>query len=286
VEPPRPQVSLLSKGTQNEAANTDTPSPVTLGSPDDLPVDGRLVFFLKSNVPSSFPRDEKVELAAADDSFHTVLTLADGSLMLEDAKTAMGSVEPLARFGSSAFGPLHLRAISADGTTGDWMPLGTLVRLPGFKELRCPRSQAKPCILSGTNLFLATSVAATPDFDNATDVPPDFTGTQLIVPHPANGVLYCKLRDDPATVQTLTLPVTLMVQSGSRTPAPQTPPSSAPLTAPVAPATPPAAPPAATETQPDTPAAVPAAPDTQPATPQASAPPPAQSAPTPAKPGM
>jgi hypothetical protein len=29
------------------------------------------------------------------------------------------------------------------------------------------------------------------------------------VPHPAGGVLYLKLRDDPATVQTLTLPVTL-----------------------------------------------------------------------------
>jgi len=38
-------------------------------------------------------------------------------------------------------------------------------------------------------------------------VPPDFTGTQLSVPHPVNGVLYLKLRDDPATVQTLTLPV-------------------------------------------------------------------------------
>jgi hypothetical protein len=38
-------------------------------------------------------------------------------------------------------------------------------------------------------------------------VPADFTGTQLSVSHPANGVLYLRLRDDPATVQTLTLPV-------------------------------------------------------------------------------
>jgi len=35
--------------------------------------------------------------------------------------------------------------------------------------------------------------------------PPDFTGTQLSVPHPANGTLYVRLRDDPGTVQTLTL---------------------------------------------------------------------------------
>ena len=44
-----------------------------LGSADDLPVERRLVFFLKSRVPANFPRDEKVEVAAADGSFSTVL---------------------------------------------------------------------------------------------------------------------------------------------------------------------------------------------------------------------
>jgi hypothetical protein len=207
VDPPRPQVTLLSKGAQDEPAAA--PNPVRLGSLDDLPVDDRLVFFLKTRVPLSFPRTEKVEVAAVDGSFRTVLTMADGGLMLEDSKTAVGTVEPLARFGSSAFGPIQARAMSDDGVTGDWMPLGTLVRLPGFKELRCPHAVTKPCTLNGTNLFLAASIAATSDFDNATDVPPEFTGTQLSVPHPAGGVLYLKLRDDPATVQTLTLPVTL-----------------------------------------------------------------------------
>jgi hypothetical protein len=205
VEPPRPQVTLLSKGTQNDVSAA--PSPVHLGSADDLPVDGRLVFFVRSREPANFPRDEKVEVAAADGSFRTVLALADGSLMLEDAKTALGVVEPLLRFGSSAFGPLRARALSPDGVTGDWLPLGTLVRLPGFKELHCPRSAARPCVLIGTNLFLAASISATSEFDNPIDVPSDFTGTQLSVPHPANGVLYLKLRDDTETVQTLTLPV-------------------------------------------------------------------------------
>jgi hypothetical protein len=206
VDPPRPQVTLLSKGTQDESSAA--PNPVQLGSLDDLPADNRLVFFLRSRVPANFPRGEKVEVAAVDGSFRTVLSLADGSLMLEDAKTAVGTLDPLARFGSSAFGPIEVRVISADGVTGDWMPLGTLVRLPGFKELRCPRALAKPCTLSGTNLFLAASVAATPDFDNSTDVPPEFTGTQLSVTHPTGGILYLKLRDDPTTVQTLTLPIT------------------------------------------------------------------------------
>ena len=205
IEPRRPRVALLSKGAQDEASVA--PSPVRLGSPDDLPVDRRLVFFVRSTEPEEFPRDEKVEVSAADGSFRTMLSLSDGSLMLEDSRTAMGAMEPLARFGSSAFGPLRARAVSADGVAGDWLTLGTLVRQPGFTELHCPRSLAKPCILSGMNLFLAASIAATPDFDSAAEVPPEFTGTQITVPHPANGVLYLKLRDDPETTQTLSLPL-------------------------------------------------------------------------------
>jgi hypothetical protein len=206
VEPARPQVTLLNKGTQDTSSGTA--SPVHLGTPDDLTVNGRLVFFLRSNVPTSFPRNEKVEVAAVDDSFHTTLSLTDGSLVLEDTKTAMGKLEPLDRFGSSAFGPMHVRAMSADGVTGDWLPLGTLVRMPDFKELHCPRAVAKPCTLTGTDLFLAASIGATQNQDDATDIPGDFTGIQLSVPHPANGVLYLWLRDDPDTVQTLTLPIT------------------------------------------------------------------------------
>jgi hypothetical protein len=212
VIPPRPAVTLLSKGTQEEAAAP--PSPVHLGSLDDLPIDQRLVFFLKTRVPVTFARSEKVEVSAADGSFNTVLTLQDGSLMLEDAKTAIGMIEPLARFGSSAFGPLEARIVTANGLAGDWLPLGTLVRLPGFKELHCPRNPARACTLTGTNLFLAESIGASPEFENGTEVPADFTGTQLSVPHPANNLLYLKLRDDPATVQTLTLPVLPANQAG------------------------------------------------------------------------
>lgn len=205
VDPPRPQIALLSKGAQDETS--DTPAPVKFGSPDDLPADKRLLFFMQSKVPVSFPRDEKIEVAAVDGSFHTALSLSDGSLMLEDTNTALGVIDPLARFGPSAFGPVEARAISAAGVAGDWLPLGTLVRMPGFKELHCPRALAKPCSLNGSNLFLASAVAVTPEFTNPIDVPLDFTGTQLTVPHPASGLLYVKLRDDPATVQTVTLPV-------------------------------------------------------------------------------
>ncbi len=206
IELPRPEVTLLSKGVQDDAGGA--PSPVHLGSADDLPVGEKLVFFLKSVAPQRFPRNQDVEVAAADGSFRTVLSLSDGSLMLEDSRTAMGVVEPLAKFGASAFGPIRARAISDDGVAGDWMPLGTLVRLPAFKELRCPRATSKPCMLTAGNLFLADSLSTSLDFSNPIDIPPDFTGNQIAVPHPVNGTFYMKLRDDPETVQTLTLPVT------------------------------------------------------------------------------
>lgn len=205
VTTPRPQIALLSKGVQD--GNADAPAPVRFGSADDLPAQQRLVFFLKSRVPGNFPRDEKIEVAATDGSFHTTLGLADSSLILEDASTAVAVVEPLSRFGPSAFGPIQARPVAASGAAGDWLPLGSLVRVPGFKELRCPHTLARPCMLTGSNLFLAVAFASTPDFTGPSTVPPDFAGTQLAVPHPANGVLYVKLRDDPATVQTLTLPV-------------------------------------------------------------------------------
>lgn len=257
VEPPRPQVTLLSKGVQGDGSGAAIP--VQLGSPDDLPVEGKLVFFLRSIVPAAFPRDEKIEVAAPDMGFHTTLGLSDGGLMLENAATAEASFEPLARFGYSAFGPVRLRPISADGAAGDWLPLGTFVRLPSFKELRCPRSASRPCMLSGANLFLAEGFSSTPSFDDPTDVPPEFTGTELVVPHPVNGDLYLKLRDDPTTIQTLTLPIAPIVLPASKAPAPKplpavpppaeapaTPPATAPAAAPSSnPAAPPAAEPAA-----------------------------------------
>jgi hypothetical protein len=230
VSVPRPQVELLSKGVQHDESEND-PSvqpPVRLGSPNDLPLQRKLVLFLRTRVPGVFPRNEKIELASddsAEGSFQTTLSFADGSLMLEDAHTAVAVIDPLARFGPSAFGPIQLRAITADGITGDWVPLGTLVRLPGFsgspasKELRCPRNQTKPCQLTGTNLFLITAVSPNPDMSNAVEVPEEFTGTALTVPNivrsGATGTLYLRLRDDPNTVQTLNLPIITPTATGS-----------------------------------------------------------------------
>lgn len=210
VQPQRPQLILLNRSVQEE--NGAQIQSIHLGKPDDLPMYGHLVFFLRSLVPSHFPRSQKIELAAEDGSFHTLLNLTDGGLILEDNRTVMGRIDPQERLGMSAFGPIHVRAISEEGIASDWIPLGTLVRLPGLKDLRCPRTAAKPCALTGTNLFLVDSFSTTKEFENPIEVPVDFTGTLIMVPHPVTGQLYLKLRDDPETVQTLTLPV---MNSGS-----------------------------------------------------------------------
>jgi hypothetical protein len=291
VEPPRPEIALLSKGVQEDGSAESLP--VQLGSPDDLPVEGRLVFFLRSVIPAVFPRDEKIEVASDDMSFDTTLAMSDGSLMLENADTAVARLEPLERFGSSAFGRVRVRAIAADGVAGDWVPLGTFVRLPGFKELRCPRYTSKPCILNGSDLFLAASFASASSFDNPTDVPPAFTGTQLVVPHPVNGVLYLKLLDDPATVQALTLPITPISSLASEAPALKSP----PVISPPAPSTPagtpsapspadtvPAAKPEPGTNEPSPPSAPPTTPEATPPAQPATKPGPAATQP-PASPG-
>lgn len=204
VEPPRPKVTLLSKNIQSDPSVT---SAIHLKNQDELPQDGRLVFVLKSQVPPAFPRTEKIEVATADDSSSVMLSLADGSLTLQDPATVLAVFDPVKSFGASVFGPLHFRAVDADGGKGDWQALTTLVRLPTLKEVRCPASPDKQCTLSGTNLFLIDSVASDAQFTHTVPVPVGYVDSTLSVPRPNGTLLYLKLRDDPSAVNVAVLPV-------------------------------------------------------------------------------
>src|SRR6202051_855052 len=126
---------------------------------------------------------------------------------MQDSENVLATLDPLKTFGASAFGPLRFRPVDADGTKGDWQPLANLVRLPTLKEIRCPDSPDKQCKLSGTNLFLIDSVASDPQFTHTSPVPAGFMESALSVPRPNGTLLYIKLRDAPATVNTLVLPV-------------------------------------------------------------------------------
>ncbi|MGA3127327.1 MAG: hypothetical protein ABSD13_11475 [Candidatus Korobacteraceae bacterium] len=201
VEAQRPKLTLINKRIQTAQ------SAIRLGSPDDLPLNGRLSFFVKSQIPATFRHDEKIEVTSADGFFHTVLSLADKNLSLQDSQTAVAVLDPLKSFGESAFGSLQFRPVVTDGSEGDWQPLAHLVRLPHLAEVRCPDDPDKQCTLGGDNLYLIDSVASDREFTKAVSVPSGFAETSLTVPRPVGTVLYIKLRDDPTTINAAALPV-------------------------------------------------------------------------------
>jgi hypothetical protein len=200
VSPARPSVTLLSKSIGESANN-----PIHLADQDDLPADQQLTFSLKSSTP--FPRTGKIEIANADDSLHATLSVASNDLVLQNPHTLLATLDPLKAFGASAFGPLRLRPVSPDGTTGDWLPLVTLVRLPTFTALRCPTDATQPCTVTGSSLYLIDSIATDSTFTTPTTVPEGFVGTSLTLPRPAKTGFYLRLRDDPAAANTVTLPI-------------------------------------------------------------------------------
>lgn len=203
VESPRPRVTLVSKSVQQGART----SPIRLGNSDELPQNGRLTFFLKTESPATFSRSEKIEVATTDSAFDTSLTFDDGSLVLQDAQSVLATLDPQKAFGASAFGQLRFRPIDENGAKGDWQPLAVLVRIPELKEIRCPDSPEKQCTLSGSNLFLLNAIASDRQFKNSVNVAPGYVDATLSVPRPNGTLLYLKLRDDPETVDTVALPV-------------------------------------------------------------------------------
>ncbi len=106
----RPQVMLASKSVSTE---TDSSNLVHLVDPNELPVGGRISFVLKTIATPGFSRNDKVEVASDDQTLHTTLEVSDGSLVLQDSSTMLGSFDPLKSFGPSAFGKLQLRAVDA-----------------------------------------------------------------------------------------------------------------------------------------------------------------------------
>ena len=205
VASPRPEVTLISKNI--EAQQPASAAPIQLTNNDELPVNARLWFSLKTRVPQNFSRDEQIEIATQDGSVHAMLSVANGGLTMQDSQTVLAKLDPRKDLGAAAFGPLRFRAVAADGAKGDWQPLVTLVRLPTVQNLRCPQAADQQCTLQGSELYLLDAVSTDPQFQQSTPVPDGFAGSELNVPHPVGQDLYVKLRDDPAAVHRLELPV-------------------------------------------------------------------------------
>ena len=104
-------------------------------------------------------------------------------------------------------------SMEPEAPSSDWLPLGTLVRLPILSGLQCPVETTLPCTLSGSNLFLIESISIDPTFANPIPVPDGYTGSSLTLPRPSAATIFLHLRDDPtainpAIVPTVALPPT------------------------------------------------------------------------------
>lgn len=255
VAPPRPAITIINKRIGQSAD-----SPIHLSNPDDLPMDQQLTFSLKSE--ASFPRTGRLEIANADESLHTVLDVASGTLILQNHHTLVGVLNPLKAFGTSAFGPLRVRPVTPEGIAGDWIPLITLVRLPSFDNIHCPADANQPCTLTGTGLYLVDSIATDDSFTSPIQVPEGFIGVALSLPRPDKRTFYLRLRDDPSAVNTVTVPVIVQKAPPPPKPAakPETPAAKPETPSPAeAPATVPAPVPAPAPAKDTTPAAEPPA---------------------------
>jgi hypothetical protein len=157
-----------------------------------------LTFSVRSELPASFSGHEEIQVATPRGAFTTTLTLSSG-LTLEDTKVAIATLDTGKAFVPSAGGRLRYRIV-VDGVAGDWQPLATLVRLPTLRDLKCPPEPARPCKLTGANLFLLDALSNDPAFTHPVHVPQGFPGSVLTAPHPTDGKLFVKLRDDPSAV--------------------------------------------------------------------------------------
>ena len=224
ISSPRPDVKLISKSIQQRAqvaqpllqsspqpASSAAPAPpaslplqIHLSSAEELPLTATLSFAVKAVVPERFPRTQSIDIATDDESLHTTLSFANGRLVLEDAKTAVATLDPEKDLGVSAFGPLKFRPVDENGAAGNWQPLAQLVRLPVLTQLKCVKGAPdKSCTLTGSSLFLIESVAADAAFTNSITVPEGYAELTLSVPRPdATKTLYVKLRDDPVSINT------------------------------------------------------------------------------------
>ena len=169
----RPQVMLANKSVENEP---DSSNLVHLVDPNELPVGSKVTFVLKTVATPGFSRSDKVEVQSEDQTLRTTLEVSNGSLVLQDSSTMLGSFDPLKSFGPSAFGKLQIRALDASGAPGDWIPLGTLVRVPVIASVKCARATRAAAAAAAT-AERAANASDAPATTEASGSPPPVNDT-------------------------------------------------------------------------------------------------------------
>ncbi len=193
--PPRPRVKVVARNLRREPES----HPIALGDPNDLPLGALLTFSIRVEAPATLGRGSYLDVATQDGAFTARLDLANGGLALIDASLAVATLDLAKAFGPSAFGSLQFR-IGANDDSGEWQPLGRLVRLPALKRLSCRAEPDGRCELAGSKLFLVESVASSSQYTDAVRLPDGFPGFSVTVPRPQDGRLYLRLRDDPEAI--------------------------------------------------------------------------------------
>jgi hypothetical protein len=202
IGPSRPRVGLIDKSVQ--PVSSGAPGTIELTDKDELPLGATLTFSVRSQVPAAFSGHEMIEVATADGGASATLGPSNG-LVLEDPQVALATLDTAKVFGASAFGALRFRIVDTAGA-GDWQPLATLVRLPAFRNLKCPGGRSQACELTGSDLFLVDSLSSDARFEHAVKVPEGFAGGVLSVPYPAAGKFYVRLHDAPLVMNLAALP--------------------------------------------------------------------------------
>jgi hypothetical protein len=179
---------------------------VLLDGSNDLAL-GTLHFVVRSR--GQFPHSQLIEIATVDGANRTTVSLGSGNLILEDEHTAIATVDLTEVFDPSAFGPLRLRAVPRNDAFGEWISIGTLVRIPQITAVECKEAAHEPnCKISGSELFLAAEFSTTSDFSSSAPVPAGFNEETFVLPMKLNRSetnLYMRLRDDPQSVAAIRL---------------------------------------------------------------------------------
>ena len=195
--PARLGTSMIAHNVQRPAASG--PVAIALGNDAVIPSTATFTFSLRTEKDARLTGQESIEIAAASGGDSARLTVSNGLTFVDD-HVVIATLQPAKLLGASAFGALRAR-IMRDGAESDWLPVGTLVRLPTLSQLQCPAAPADSCTLSGDSLFLIDSLSATPGFEHPQAVPTGYAAGTLQVPRPADGgALYLRLHDAPDVI--------------------------------------------------------------------------------------
>ncbi len=198
--PLRLAATLIARNVKQQPANV--PVPIELGDATEIPSAGTLTFSLRTDAGAELTGQEAVEVAAASGGDVARLTASNG-LTIVDNHVVIASIQPATLLGPSAFGALRARIVR-DGAASDWLPVGSLVRLPVLRQLQCPTPPSTTCELSGDGLFLIEAISTTPGFEHPIEVPAGYPSQTLQVPKPADGRLYLRLHDAPGVTNRIT----------------------------------------------------------------------------------